>query len=194
MFWVPREKGTDSSPHWPVYSDFLHFWRSQQVTETKKKKTGLCPNLICGYGKAGYMHQGSSLYPNPTLPIRFRIWSRSFIHLQGFDLCTTSHLLGLELADPDSYLNHPVKVLLGSDVHADIIIGEIIQGKPDELIFTSSQSGWLISGRTLAPSNSTMSNLIGSHHCTSHENLSDQLQEEMSMPKISHPDEEYCES
>lgn len=89
---------------------------------------------------------------------------------------TLIHLLNLELADPDFTLDYPVEVLLGADVHAEIVLGEIVKGKQGEPIATSSKLGWYISGQVPSRSSSLVSNITVSHHSASSDTLSDLLQ------------------
>lgn len=97
-----------------------------------------------------------------------------------------------------------MEVLLGSDVHADIIIGETVRGEPFKPIATSSQLGWLISSQALITLEIISSNTIVTHHCA---NAHDESQEtppglmqkfwhleEVPKVKVLTSDEEQCKN
>ncbi|XP_046407913.1 uncharacterized protein LOC124172514 isoform X1 [Ischnura elegans] len=59
-----------------------------------------------------------------------------------------SHLKDLVLADPNFAQNAPIELLLGAAVHARVVEGDIIKGKPNQPIATATALGWIISGET----------------------------------------------
>lgn len=79
-----------------------------------------------------------------------------------------SHLSGLELADPDYLASDPVELLLGADVHAQIIQEGLRRGKTQEPVAQKTTLGWIISGTVGA---TTAANHASTHMCRAEENL-----------------------
>lgn len=57
------------------------------------------------------------------------------------------HLSGLQLADPNFIDTHKVDLLLGAAAYAEIIIGDIIKGNPNEPIAQLTKLGWIVFGQ-----------------------------------------------
>ncbi|XP_014216410.1 uncharacterized protein LOC106645138 [Copidosoma floridanum] len=57
-----------------------------------------------------------------------------------------SHLEGLELVDPYYTSMDNIDIILGADVHAQIVEGSVRKGKPNEPIATCTLLGWILSG------------------------------------------------
>lgn len=83
------------------------------------------------------------------------------------------HLVGLELADPEFFVDYPVKVLLCADVHAYIMSDKIIRGNPGDPIATATQLGWSVSGQSSTADDPASFNNGLSTHCTLFNLLSD---------------------
>lgn len=64
-----------------------------------------------------------------------------------FDSNFWPHIQGLTLADPTFFISSPIDILLGADVYADLLLGQIISGEKGTPVAISSHLGWLVSGR-----------------------------------------------
>lgn len=111
-----------------------------------------------------------------------------------------AHLLKLNLADPDFTIDHPVQVLVGADIHADIVLSGLARGLPREPVATSSHLSWYLLGRAPTTSKHITLNVITvSHRCACDNTFSKIVQifwrqEEVSKVKIITPEEELCEN
>ena len=106
------------------------------------------------------------------------------------------YLSHLQLADPAFLDKAEVQVLLGADIHAQIVQGQIVRGRPDEPVATQSLLGWIISGSIPLSSYHTS---IVSLHCAANDNLSDLIQnfwkqEELPSAKYLTAEEEQSEN
>ncbi|XP_046387356.1 uncharacterized protein LOC124156925 [Ischnura elegans] len=109
-----------------------------------------------------------------------------------------SHLKDLVLADPNFAQNAPIELLLGAAVHARVVEGDIIKGKPNQPIATATALGWIISGETnFDYSQSTPTPTVLHSSEMSVDSLLQRfwLQEEINAVSVSlTPEEQACES
>ena len=113
------------------------------------------------------------------------------------DTSTWNHLLGLVLADPHYGSASSIDVLLGADIHAKIVGGEVIKGQAYTPIATKTKLGWLLSGETTSVPD-TDCPLLNVLHCNIQPELHEMLQkfwlqEEIVKPKPDSPEEVACE-
>lgn len=108
-----------------------------------------------------------------------------------------AHIQGITLADPQYFdQKRPIDILLGAEVHADIVYGEIRRGHHNEPIATSTSLGWMLSGRTDLATQAEGSECLHTHT----EDLSNLLQKFWEVEEFSHrkhiltPAEEACEN
>ncbi|XP_076301926.1 uncharacterized protein LOC143220071 [Lasioglossum baleicum] len=111
--------------------------------------------------------------------------------------CDWKHLNDLELADPRFHETGSIDMLLGADVHAEVVEGRVIKGEGHEPIATQSSLGWLISGQTGCNSDTQR---VGPTvlHCTIDEDVNELLQrfwlqEELPPVQLETPDQQTCE-
>ncbi|XP_071039853.1 uncharacterized protein [Parasteatoda tepidariorum] len=64
-----------------------------------------------------------------------------------FDSSYWPHLQGLKLADPTFFIASPIDILLGADMYAEMLLGQLISGKKGTPVAINSHLGWLVSGR-----------------------------------------------
>ncbi|XP_042900936.1 uncharacterized protein [Parasteatoda tepidariorum] len=64
-----------------------------------------------------------------------------------FDSSYWPHLQGLKLADPTFFIVSPIDILLGADMYAEMLLGQLISGKKGTPVAINSHLGWLVSGR-----------------------------------------------
>lgn len=110
------------------------------------------------------------------------------------------HLSGITLADPTYYNPGQIDMLLGSDIHSEIILPGLIKGPPDTPIGQNTVFGWIISGKT-EPTVHQLNNVrapIQTHHTCI--NIDDRLKTFWEIEEIpnEHPiqslEEKQCES
>lgn len=104
---------------------------------------------------------------------------------------------GLVLADPHFSDTGTIDLLLGTDIHAQIVECGIIKGGPHEPIATQTRLGWLISGETAAPAED-LNFIPSAHPCSIQPTLEDLLQrfwqqEEVVTDRPEKPDDVSCE-
>lgn len=122
-----------------------------------------------------------------------------------------SHIKNLELADPRYMDPSRIDLLLGADIHAQIMQSGIARGDPGEPIASCSLLGWLLSGPVSTPAKSITSNSVAIQgtedlnfhdltalHCAEEAKLLDLVQdfwrqEELPAEKFYTPDEKKCE-
>lgn len=80
------------------------------------------------------------------------------------------HITGLPLADPDLAAPARVDLILGSDIHALTLKGDVRHGPRGTPVAQSTRLGWVLSGRVFAPSAVSL-------HCNSSDDLRQQLQQ-----------------
>ncbi|UYV70535.1 hypothetical protein LAZ67_7003438 [Cordylochernes scorpioides] len=65
------------------------------------------------------------------------------------------HLNNLKLADPEFYIPRPIDIIIGADLYLDLIEPGLIKGPRDAPSAMNSKLGWIISGRSNMPNNTT---------------------------------------
>ncbi|UYV63170.1 hypothetical protein LAZ67_2003340, partial [Cordylochernes scorpioides] len=65
------------------------------------------------------------------------------------------HLSNLKLADPEFYIPRPIDIIIGADLYLDLIEPGLIKGPRDAPSAMNSKLGWIISGRSNMPNNTT---------------------------------------
>ncbi|UYV83162.1 hypothetical protein LAZ67_23000039 [Cordylochernes scorpioides] len=65
------------------------------------------------------------------------------------------HLNNLKLADPEIYIPRPIDIIIGADLYLDLIEPGLIKGPRDAPSAMNSKLGWIISGRSNMPNNTT---------------------------------------
>ncbi|UYV83978.1 hypothetical protein LAZ67_X000771 [Cordylochernes scorpioides] len=70
------------------------------------------------------------------------------------------HLNNLKLADPEFYIPRPIDIIVGADLYLDILLN---QGPRDAPSAINSKLGWIISGRSNMPNNTTSTSIQQIH-------------------------------
>ncbi|UYV77693.1 hypothetical protein LAZ67_15001961, partial [Cordylochernes scorpioides] len=73
------------------------------------------------------------------------------------------HLNNLKLADPEFYIPRPIDIIIGADLYLDLIEPGLIKGPRDALSAMNSKLGWIISGRSNMPNNTTSTSIQQIH-------------------------------
>ncbi|UYV72987.1 hypothetical protein LAZ67_10001402 [Cordylochernes scorpioides] len=73
------------------------------------------------------------------------------------------HLNNLKLADPEFYIPRPIDIIIGADLYLDLIEPGLIKGPRDAPSAMNSKLGWIISGRSNMPNNTTSTSIQHIH-------------------------------
>ncbi|UYV78053.1 hypothetical protein LAZ67_15003314 [Cordylochernes scorpioides] len=73
------------------------------------------------------------------------------------------HLNNLNLADPEFYIHRPIDIIIGADLYLDLIEPGLIKGPRDAPSAMNSKLGWIISGRSNMPNNTTSTSIQEIH-------------------------------
>ncbi|UYV67038.1 hypothetical protein LAZ67_4003743 [Cordylochernes scorpioides] len=73
------------------------------------------------------------------------------------------HLNNLKLADPEFYIPRPIDIIIGADLYLDLIEPGLIKGPRDAPSAMNSKLGWIISGRSNMPNNTTSTSIQQIH-------------------------------
>ncbi|UYV75797.1 hypothetical protein LAZ67_13001386 [Cordylochernes scorpioides] len=74
-----------------------------------------------------------------------------------------SHLNNFKLADPEFYIPRPIDIIIGADLYLDLIEPGLIKGPRDAPSAMNSKFGWIISGRSNMPNNTTSTSIQQIH-------------------------------
>ncbi|UYV64960.1 hypothetical protein LAZ67_3002566 [Cordylochernes scorpioides] len=73
------------------------------------------------------------------------------------------HLNNLKLADPEFYIPRPIDIIIGADLYLDLVEPGLIKGPRDAPSAMNSKLGWIISGRSNMPNNTTSTSIQQIH-------------------------------
>ncbi|UYV72571.1 hypothetical protein LAZ67_9003800 [Cordylochernes scorpioides] len=73
------------------------------------------------------------------------------------------HLNNLKLADPEFYIPRPIDIIIGADLYLDLVEPGLIKGPRDAPSAINSKLGWIISGRSNMPNNTTITSIHQIH-------------------------------
>ncbi|UYV74590.1 hypothetical protein LAZ67_12000208 [Cordylochernes scorpioides] len=73
------------------------------------------------------------------------------------------HLNNLKLADPEFYIPRPIDIIIGADLYLDLVESGLIKGPRDAPSAMNSKLGWIISGRSNMPNNTTSTSIQQIH-------------------------------
>ncbi|UYV64065.1 hypothetical protein LAZ67_2006437 [Cordylochernes scorpioides] len=73
------------------------------------------------------------------------------------------HLNNLKLADPEFYIPRPIDIIIGTDLYLYLIEPGLIKGPRDAPSAMNSKLGWIISGRSNMPNNTTSTSIQQIH-------------------------------
>jgi len=89
------------------------------------------------------------------------------------NLTNLDYIRSLTLADCDSTSSDPIDIILGADLYGLILKSGVRSRSSNEPVAQNSIFGWILSGPMSVQASSSTS--IHMHHCTVHEDLSNQL-------------------
>ncbi|UYV64718.1 hypothetical protein LAZ67_3001747 [Cordylochernes scorpioides] len=97
-----------------------------------------------------------------------------------------AHLKTMPLDDPDYNISAPIDILIGAELAMTLFTGESVIGDEELLTATSSELGWLLSGRVSSKSSRrSIRNIIESHHaCLETQNIVEKFWKLESIPDV----------
>ncbi|UYV80832.1 hypothetical protein LAZ67_19001906 [Cordylochernes scorpioides] len=112
-----------------------------------------------------YLINLSSLYDNFKFETRALIVKDLLNKIPNFYTHNSvwPHLNNLELADPEFYIPRPIDIIIGADLYLDLIESGFIKGPRDAPSAMNSKLGWIISGRSNMPNNTTSKSIQQIH-------------------------------